>query len=239
MEILPAIDLKNGKCVRLERGEAALETIYETNALKVAKSFEDAGAKWLHVVDLDGAFSGSRTHAKIIEEIIKNTNLNIELGGGLRNLDDIKACIDSGISRVILGTIAYENPDIVSKAIELFGEKIAVGLDCRNGKIAIRGWKLQTELTAENFADDMVKRGVKTIIYTDIATDGMLSGPNYSALENLLSKIDADIIASGGIANLEHVNSLKQLKPRAPWGCIIGKAIYAETIKLHELFSNS
>ena len=136
MEILPAIDLKNGKCVRLERGDASLETIYSEDAVSLAKSFEEAGANWLHVVDLDGAFSGTRIHTNIINDVIKNTKLKIELGGGIRTINDIKKCIDIGISRVILGTVAYEDESIVSESVKLFGDKIAVGIDCRNGKIA-------------------------------------------------------------------------------------------------------
>ena len=239
MEILPAIDLKNGKCVRLERGDASLETIYSEDAVSLAKSFEEAGANWLHVVDLDGAFSGTRIHTNIINDVIKNTKLKIELGGGIRTINDIKKCIDIGISRVILGTVAYEDESIVSESVKLFGDKIAVGIDCRNGKIAVRGWCDQTNIDAEKFAQKMTGLGVKTIIYTDIATDGMLIGPNYLALENLLKNVNANIIASGGIANLQHVKKLMELKPKQPWGCIIGKAIYAGTIKLHELFSQS
>jgi len=234
MEILPAIDLKNNKCVRLVQGDFDKQTVYSDSPVDMAKTFAKAGAKWLHVVDLDGAFHGERHHTEIIKKIISETNLKIEIGGGIRSLDDVKTYIAAGASRVILGTAAHDNPEFLQKAVDEFGEKIAVGIDARNGKVAIKGWVEQTQTPILEFVKKIAAVGVKTIIYTDIAVDGMLTGPDIRTLKILLEKTKLNIIASGGIASIKDVDALLKLSPRQPIGCIIGKAIYAGAINLEE-----
>jgi len=201
MLILPAIDLKNGKCVRLLQGDANRETVYSENPVDVALSFKKAGAEWIHVIDLDGAFSGERRHTKIVREIIGSTGLNIEIGGGIRELSDIETCLAAGVKRVILGTSAHKNPGLVKEAVNKFGgEAIAVGIDCKNGKVAIKGWTEITETTLIDLAIKVIDAGVKTIIHTDIAVDGMLTGPDIKTVSKLIENFDINIIASGGIA---------------------------------------
>ena len=235
MIILPAIDLKNGKCVRLIQGDANKETVYSDNPVDVAISFKNAGAKWIHVIDLDGAFSGERRHTKIVRDIIDATGLNIEIGGGIRELNDIEICLDAGVKRVILGTSAHKNPELVKEAVKKFGgEAIAVGIDCKDGKVAIKGWTEITETSLSELAQKVIDAGVKTIIHTDIAVDGMLTGPDVKTVTKLIEKFDVNIIASGGIANLTHIRELLKIKPNAPYGCITGKAIYTGSLNLEE-----
>ncbi len=234
MQILPAIDLKNNKCVRLIQGDFDQQTVYSDNPVEVAKSFAASGAKWLHVVDLDGAYSGERHHTKVIKNIISETDLKVEIGGGIRTIEDVETYISAGSSRVILGTAAHENPKFLQTAVEKFGEKIAVGIDARDGKIAIKGWREQTSTSVLELTKNVAKFGVKTIIYTDIAVDGMLTGPDIKTLKILLENTNLNIIASGGVATLKHIEQLLELLPRQPIGCIIGKAIYTGAINLEE-----
>ncbi len=234
MYILPAIDLKNNKCVRLLQGDFDRETVYSDNPVEVGKSFDKAGANWLHVVDLDGAYYGKRHHTKIIKEIISNTNLKVEIGGGIRTIEDVETYISAGASRVILGTAAHEKPDFIREAVNQFGEKIAVGIDALAGKVSIKGWTEQTGTPVLEFTKSVGASGVKTIIYTDIAVDGMLTGPDLKTLKALLEETELDIIASGGVASLSHIGQLLELTPRRPIGCIIGKAIYTGAINLEE-----
>ena len=235
MIILPAIDLKNNKCVRLLQGDANKETVYSENPVDVAMSFKNAGAEWIHVIDLDGAFSGERKHTKIVREIINATGLNIEIGGGIRELEDIETCLNAGAKRVILGTSAHKKPELVEEAVKKFGgEAIAVGIDCNKGKVAIKGWTETTETLLIDLAKKVIDAGVKTIIHTDIAVDGMLTGPDIKTVSELIEKFDVNIIASGGIANLTHITELLNVKPYAPYGCITGKAIYTGSLNLKE-----
>jgi len=232
MQIIPAIDLRDGKCVRLAQGDARRQTVYSSDPVAMAGRFVEAGARWLHVVDLDGAFSGTRRHTDIVREIVTATGMLVELGGGIRSLDDVRTCLDAGVSRVILGTAAHENPDLLRNAVAEFDDAIAVGIDARGGKAAVRGWTEQTETSVLELARRAVAADVKTLIYTDIAVDGMLAGPDLKTLALLLSELGVDIIASGGIATLEHVEQLLALSPRAPAGCIIGKALYTGSLNL-------
>jgi phosphoribosylformimino-5-aminoimidazole carboxamide ribotide isomerase len=234
MQIIPAIDLKNGKCVRLMQGDAARETVYSDRPVDVARNFASAGAHWVHIVDLDGAFDGVRHHTAVVTDIVAATNLRIELGGGIRSMDDIKACLDAGVSRVILGTAAHDNPDFVQRAVAAYGEAIAVGIDARGRTVALRGWVDQTATSVLDLARAVTAAHVRTLIYTDIAVDGMLAGPDCETLAELLSAVDADIIASGGIASRAHIRALGGLKPRPPAGCIIGKALYTGDLDLAE-----
>jgi phosphoribosylformimino-5-aminoimidazole carboxamide ribotide isomerase len=232
MEIYPAIDLRGGKCVRLSQGDTARQTVYSDDPCAVARQFAAAGARWLHVVDLDGAFSGVRRHTETVREIVATTGLQVQLGGGIRSMDDIAACRAAGVVRVVLGTVAHENPAFLRDALTQHGAAIAVGIDARQGLVALRGWTDRTATPVLEFARRIVAAGVQTIIYTDIAVDGMLAGPDCTTMQALLSACDVDIIASGGVASLHHVTALTRLQPRAPAGCIIGKALYTGALDL-------
>lgn len=234
MRIYPAIDLKNNRCVRLIQGDADRETVYSDDPVKTAASFKEAGAEWLHIVDLDGAFDGTRHHTKIVSNIRKETSLSIQLGGGIRSMQDIEACIKAGVNRVIIGTAAHNDPNLLTEAVNSFGNAIAVGLDARNGCVALAGWTEQTDTPVLDLARRVVDAGVQTIIYTDIAVDGMLNGPDITTLELLLSNLECNIIASGGIGSLSHLNNLLAVQPHPPEGCIIGKAIYDKRIILED-----
>lgn len=218
--------------MRLVQGDATRETVYSDDPVRIAAQFASAGAHWLHVVDLDGAFSGSRVHTAVIREIVDATDLSVELGGGIRTMEDIELYISSGVSRVILGTAAHNDPQFVGNAVAQYGNAIAVGIDARGGNVAVHGWTEQTETTAVELAGRAADAGVTTLIYTDIAVDGMLTGPNLATLQVLLGAVPADIIASGGIARLDHIMQLCALTPRQPAGCIIGKALYTGDVSL-------
>lgn len=235
MRIYPAIDLRHGQCVRLIQGEADRETVYSDNPLDVALSFADDGADWVHIVDLDAAFDGTRHHTDIVAKIAAQTPLRIQLGGGIRTLEDIDACLSAGVSRVVIGTAAHNNPPLLAQAVKTYGgNAIAVGIDARNSRVALAGWTHQTDTPVLSLAQRAQDAGVSTIIYTDIATDGMLSGPDIATLESLLSHISCHIIASGGIGALTHIADLLTVQPHPPEGCIIGKALYDKRITLKD-----
>ena len=235
MEFLPAIDLKAGKCVRLQQGDAERETIYSADPVAVALGFLNSGAKWVHMVDLDGAFSGTRHHTEIVREVFAVTKLMIELGGGIRTLPDVENCLKAGVARVVLGTAAWKDPSFMAEAIKEFGsERVAVGIDARGGLVSVKGWTETTSETVFELTAKAQDAGVKTLIYTDIAQDGMLSKPDYSTLSELTERFALNFIASGGIASLEQIQELLALKPRAPYGCISGKAIYEGKISVKE-----
>ena len=235
MEFLPAIDLKEGKCVRLLQGDAEKKTVYSSDPVAVAQGFKEAGANWLHMVDLDGAFSGTRRHTDTVKAVYEATGLKIELGGGIRTLGDAENCLRSGVARIVLGTAAWKDPAFMAQAVKEFGsEHVAVGIDARGGMVSIKGWTETTDETVFSLAQKAQDSGVATLIYTDIAQDGMLSRPDYSTLSELLTRFPINVIASGGIASLEHVKELLDLKPRAPYGCISGKAIYEERLSVRE-----
>ena len=231
MIIYPAIDLKDGNCVRLIQGDMENPTTYSNNPAGVAKLFERAGAKWIHVVDLNGAFEGKSVNEKSIKQIVANVNIPIQLGGGIRTLDDIQRILSYGVSRVILGTAAVTDPDMVTEAILMYGDKIAVGIDARDGRVAINGWVDKTEIKALDFAMDMKSRGVKTIIYTDISKDGMMEGPNIKVAKDLIDDTGLDVIVSGGISTM---NDIRNSRIIGAIGVITGKAIYSGAIKLGE-----
>lgn len=231
MLIIPAIDLKGGKCVRLTQGQKDAETIFSDNPVDVAKSWQNQGADYLHVVDLDGAFEGTPKNLSIVEQIIKQVKIPIEFGGGLRTTQTIKTVLDLGIDRVIIGTKAIDSPSWVNELCTTFPGRIAVGIDAKNGKVAVKGWTSVCEWTAMAFAQEVEKASPCVIIYTDISKDGMLQGPNISSLKELLITVKTPIIASGGVSSLKDVEALSQL-PIA--GMIIGKALYTGHIKLSE-----
>ncbi|HGE70202.1 TPA: 1-(5-phosphoribosyl)-5-[(5-phosphoribosylamino)methylideneamino]imidazole-4-carboxamide isomerase [Candidatus Poribacteria bacterium] len=235
MLIIPAIDIRNGKCVRLIQGKADAETIFSDDPVAMALKWEDKGAEFLHIVDLDGAFSGEPKNLDIVEKIAKSVSIPIELGGGIRDESSIDKVFQAGVYRVILGTSALKNPDFVSEMCDLYDEKIAVGIDAKDGKVAIKGWTEIEGKIAVDLAVEMKECGVKTIIYTDISRDGMLTGPNIQATKNLAVAVSGvSIIASGGVSSIEDIKKIKELEPYGVTGVIIGKALYTGNIQLEE-----
>lgn len=235
MTILPAIDIKDGHCVRLLQGLADQETEYYEDPVDPAKEFLAAGSEWVHVVDLDGAFTGKPKNMDAARKIAE-LGLKVEFGGGIREMDDIRKVIDAGVSRVVVGTRACESLDFVKAMAGEFGPKVAVGIDARAGKVAVHGWVDVTDVPAINLAQQVADAGIETIIYTDIATDGMMRGPNYEGMKEMWSAVDCNVIASGGVSDLHDVIHYADLAPRFPnfYGVIIGKAIYEKAIDLKE-----
>ena len=232
MKLFPAIDIRGGKCVRLRQGVFEDQKVYADDPYTIAEEFEKAGAKFIHVVDLDGALEGRGVNEAAIEEIGKHVSIPFEIGGGVRSLQDIERKLGLGATRIIIGTKAVQEPSFVKKAIETFGaDKIVVGIDAKNGLVATRGWEDVSDLTAADFSIFMKELGVKTIIYTDISKDGMLSGPNIHKTVELKAKTGIDIIASGGVSGM---NDLEALNEAGVFGVIIGKAIYEKRIDVAE-----
>ena len=229
MLIFPAIDIVDGKAVRLFKGDYAQMTVYNNDPVSVAKDFENAGAKWVHLVDLEGAKSGTTPNLDTICKIVSETSLSVEVGGGIRSLDTVAKYLDAGVSRVILGTAAVKDPDFLKEALRLYGERIAVGIDLKDGMVAIKGWTEVSEENAFDFCRKMQELGVKTIICTDISKDGAMQGTNLSLYRELSESFDLQIIASGGVSSLEDVKNLAEMKL---YGAIIGKAYYTKAIDL-------
>ena len=235
--LYPAIDIKDGKCVRLLFGEMEKETIYNNNPLDQAMWFVDQGAEWLHIVDLDGAVAGENINKRVIEEILHKlqNKVKIQLGGGIRNINDIDFWIQNSVNRVILGTLALENPNFINQLDRVYSKKIVVGADVRNGKIASHGWKKQSDIIAVDLIKDLNSSIVSSVIYTDISKDGSLEGVNIKQTEEFTKSSPIPVIASGGISNLEDVKKLKKYQNFGISGVIIGKAIYEKKILLSEL----
>ena len=233
MHIFPAIDLRGGKVVRLEQGRADAETVYGIDPIGVAESFRGDGARYLHMVDLDGAFTGELTNLHLVRAVAEVCPLFIQVGGGLRTEAAISQVLDAGARRVVIGTRACESLTFVHEVVEEFGpERIAIGIDAKDGIVSTKGWTAPSHWTAPDLARAVAQQGVRTIIYTDIATDGMGTGPNLEALRELAEAVpSAAIIASGGVATIEHVHSLAQLGKMID-GVIIGKALYDGKLKL-------
>ncbi|MDR1116971.1 MAG: 1-(5-phosphoribosyl)-5-[(5-phosphoribosylamino)methylideneamino]imidazole-4-carboxamide isomerase [Oscillospiraceae bacterium] len=229
MYIIPAIDLKDGHCVRLEKG--SFDTVHEVaaDALATAKEFESAGAVWLHMVDLDGALNGEGKNYKIIGDVIRATGLNVEVGGGIRDMRTLDMLAEAGAKRMIIGSAAVEKPDFVKEAVGKYGDKIAVGVDTLAGEVRISGWTKPSGIKGVEFAANMSEMGVKTFIFTDIERDGMLTGPPIKMLEQLKRTISANIIASGGVSSLEDIEALHKMDL---FGAIVGKAVYTGDINL-------
>ena len=233
MHIFPAIDLRGGKVVRLEQGRAEAQTVYGDDPAAVAQGFHAAGAKYLHMVDLDGAFTGELKNLHLVAAVAKASPLFIELGGGMRTEEAIEDALSAGVNRVVIGTRACESLPFVRAVVEKFGaKKIAVGIDAKDGIVSTKGWTAPSNWTAPDLARAVVEQGVRTIIYTDIATDGMFTGPNLKALGELSVAVpEVGIIASGGVATLAHVESLRGLAAKID-GVIIGKALYDGKLSL-------
>ena len=231
MNIFPAIDLYEGKAVRLYKGDYRQMTVYDPNPIDTARKFEAAGAKFLHMVDLEGAKSGGTPNAGTIERIAGSTGLFVEIGGGIRSMDVIERYLSMGVRRVILGTAAITGGDFAARAVQRFGEAIAVGADVRDGRIAIKGWTEQSDMTLDAFMERFQKLGVRTVICTDISRDGAMRGANRALYAELQRRTRMDIIASGGVSTLEDVRALSVM---GLYGAIIGKAYYTGAIDLRE-----
>jgi phosphoribosylformimino-5-aminoimidazole carboxamide ribotide isomerase len=224
--ILPAIDLKDGKCVRLRQGKAEDVTVYSDDPVAQARTWLAQGAEQLHVVDLDGAFQGEPRHAEVIGRIIRAIGIPVEVGGGLRTDAHIERLLQAGVTRAIIGTRALESLDALAALVKRFGEAIAVGIDARDGFVQVKGWVETTKTLATELAKQVESAGVRTIIYTDTATDGMLGGPNLAAMRQMCGTVSCRIIASGGVSAPEHVTALRALGCANLYGAIVGKALY-------------
>ena len=232
MRLYPAIDIKNGQCVRLLQGVFDDTTVYADEPYKVAMEFEAAGAKFLHIVDLDGALKGMGANDAALKKIVEHVNIPVEIGGGIRTMEDIEHRLGLGVTRVILGTKAVESPEFVKEAVEKFGaDKIVVGIDAKDGMVAIKGWETISNADAVTLALYMKELGVKTIIYTDISKDGMLCGPNFAQTARMVEVTGMDIVASGGVSCMD---DLIQLDGIGVEGAILGKAIYEKRVDLKE-----
>jgi phosphoribosylformimino-5-aminoimidazole carboxamide ribotide isomerase len=231
-EIIPAIDIINGKCVRLTQGRYNAETVYSADPLEMAQKWEAAGAPRMHVIDLDGARTGLPKNIALIKKIAGTVKIPIQVGGGIRNISVIKELLDAGVNRVILGTTAVNNPNTLAKFCEAFGDQIAVAVDVKNGKIATEGWAKLSNKDVFTLAKGAIELGVRRFIYTDVSRDGMLGGPNIEAIKIFLTEVNAAVIASGGISSADDVAKIKETGVE---GCIIGKALYEGKVKLEEI----
>jgi phosphoribosylformimino-5-aminoimidazole carboxamide ribotide isomerase len=233
MLLYPAIDLMDGHVVRLKQGLASQKTVYSNDPATFAQRWESEGGHWLHVVDLDAAFSGTHQNLESIRKITAALSIPVQMGGGMRSEQAVENALNAGVRRVVIGTRAAESVDFVASLVQRFGpDRIAVGIDAKNGLVAVKGWTETSTLSAIALAKDVHARGLKTVIYTDIATDGMMHGPNFTELQRLREAVPMDIIASGGVSRIEDVKQLNTLP--GIHGCIIGKALYENAISLKE-----
>ena len=232
MQLYPAIDLKDGKSVRLKQGEFKDITVYCDEPYKVAQYFEENGASFIHLVDLDGALEGHSVNEETIKKIVSSVNIPCELGGGIRTMEDIERVLSYGINRVIIGTKAVSDPSFVEEAVKRFGsDRIVVGVDAKNGMVAIEGWEKLSDKTALSMCLSMKEMGVQSIVYTDISKDGMLMGPNVAMTQELTEKTDLNIIASGGVSSMDDLRNLNNADIK---GAIVGKAIYENRVNVRE-----
>jgi phosphoribosylformimino-5-aminoimidazole carboxamide ribotide isomerase len=231
MEIIPAVDIRGGRCVRLYQGDYDQETVFDEDPVTAALTWYSQGARWLHIVDLDGAIAGEPQNMEVVGAIIKETGVLIELGGGIRREDVAEKLLRQGVGRIVLGTAAIENRELVKELCRKFGDAIAVSLDARDGKIAIHGWRKDTVVDVLQLSRDMIDAGVSRLIYTDIKRDGTLSEPNFDMIKRLTAETNVPVIVAGGISRLEHLRRLKKLGAE---GVIIGKALYTGDINLGE-----
>ncbi len=238
MTIYPAIDIKGGRCVRLLQGRADQETVYAENPAEVARQFRAAGSEWVHVVDLDGAFAGEPQNLAVVQAIAA-VGMKVQLGGGLRTRAAVERALGFGVSRVVIGTRAAESESFVGELVQAFGAKVAIGIDAKNGQVAVKGWVATANLTALTLAQRMDALGVATLIHTDIGTDGMLTGPNFAAQEAMLTAGKFRVIASGGVSRREDVVKLAELARRYSNmdGVIVGKALYEQRVDLPDLLA--
>lgn len=231
MKIFPAIDLKNGRCVRLYQGKFQQETVMNENPVAQAVLFEQLGARALHLVDLDGAVAGRSENFCVIEDICKAVRIPVQVGGGIRSIATIEALLSVGVMKIILGTAALYNRTFVEEAVRLYGDKIIVGIDAKNGYVATRGWLDMSEMSYVQLAKEMEEVGVQTLVFTDISRDGTLTGPNFEQLKKLQSEVSIQIVASGGVSSLADIEKLQDMDL---YGVIIGKALYDKKVRLEE-----
>jgi phosphoribosylformimino-5-aminoimidazole carboxamide ribotide isomerase len=234
MIVIPAIDLKEGKCVRLEQGLMDKDTVFNDKPAAQARAWQDQGAEMLHIVDLDGAFAGEPKNRAAIEAIVGAITIPSQLGGGIRDMETIEAYLSLGLTRVIIGTAAQRNPELVREACLKFPGRIVVGIDAKNGMVAVQGWAEVTDITAVDLARKFEGFGVSAIIYTDISRDGMLQGPNLEATRALAEAVSIPIIASGGVSSLQDIRDLMAIESSGVSGVITGKAVYTGAIRLAE-----
>jgi phosphoribosylformimino-5-aminoimidazole carboxamide ribotide isomerase len=232
--IYPAIDMRGGKCVRLIQGDYNQETVYGDSPFDMAKNFADQGAEWIHMVDLDGAKAGSRVNDSFVIQAAKNLSAHIQIGGGIRTETDIAHYLDNGVERVILGSTAVSNPDFTKEMIRKYGKHIAIGIDAKDGKVATHGWLQTSETEAIELGKALADAGAEVFIVTDIATDGMLSGPNINGIVAMAKATGKSVIASGGISGLEDLEALKKYEAEGVSGAIIGKALYTNRFTVKE-----
>ncbi|PID07030.1 MULTISPECIES: 1-(5-phosphoribosyl)-5-[(5-phosphoribosylamino)methylideneamino]imidazole-4-carboxamide isomerase [unclassified Sporosarcina] len=235
MILFPAIDIRDGKCVRLIQGDYAQEIIYNDSPTNMAQEWQNQGAEYIHVVDLDGAKTGNSANKQAIEAIAKAVSVPVQVGGGIRNMDIVDSHIENGVARVIIGTAAIQDPEFLKKAVEKYGDKIAVSIDARNGLVATDGWTETSDVKAVDLLQDLAEIGVKTVVYTDIMKDGMLQGPNFEELKIMDEASSIDIIASGGVSTEEDI---KKLAAEDMYGAIIGKALYEGNLSLKKLLGD-
>jgi phosphoribosylformimino-5-aminoimidazole carboxamide ribotide isomerase len=235
MIIIPAIDLRGGRCVRLLQGQASTETVYAENPVKVAKRWYDEGAEMLHIVNLDAAFNKNDTeNLKALERILFEVNIPVQFGGGVRSIDDVRRIDELGATRIVIGTAAIENPVLLEHIVEEFGSTIVVGIDARDGKVALRGWEKLSNINAIDFAQKVAEMGIERIVYTDITRDGMMSGLNLDATREIAEVSGLKVTASGGVATLDDIYALKELEAFGVDSVIIGKALYEGAFTLEE-----
>ena len=228
MQVIPAVDIKNGRCVRLEQGDFSKEKVYYNNPLETALFWQKKGAKILHVVDLDGAKDGRPQNIFLIKDIIKKLDIPVQIGGGIRNIEVIGEYLNTGAFRIIIGTLALEKPEVVNRLVSKFGaNKIVAGVDARDNRVAVRGWLETSEKEVEDVIIDLKNRGIKTFIYTDISRDGMLTGPDIKGLKRLNELSGVEIVASGGITTKEHLQQLQDIGINY---AIVGKALYTKKL---------
>lgn len=234
MIIIPAIDLKDGKCVRLLKGEEGTETVFSTNPVETAKKWEACGAKWIHVVDLDGAFEGSAGNSEIILDIVKNVNCDVQLGGGIRDMETADLYISGGVKRLIIGTKAFSDPDFIEQLCNKYPGRISVGLDTKNNRIAVKGWKEVLDLDTEETIKKLEKNGASMFVHTNVDKDGTMEGINTEPIKEFIESCSVPVIASGGIATIEDLEKLSKLNEDGLYGVILGKSIYSGSINLEE-----
>ena len=234
MRIIPAVDIKEGRCVRLVQGKVDQETVYSNDPLAMANHWDEEGAQTIHVVDLDGAFQGSPINADIVKNIIYSSSVDIQVGGGIRTLETIETYVKAGAYRIILGTVAQQEPEFVEEACKRYPDKIIVGIDARDGLVAVKGWVEVSEQKATDLAQKLKGYGIAGFIFTDISRDGMLQGPNLESIKEFAESAQLPVIASGGVSRLEDIKNLAKLESYGVEGVIVGKALYDKTLTFKE-----
>ncbi len=235
--IYPAIDMRGGKCVRLLQGDYNKETVYGDSPYEMAKVFADEGAEWIHMVDLDGAKAGQRVNHEHVLEVANKLNVKVQIGGGIRSEDDVAFYLKNGVSRVILGSAAISDPDFVKAMLAKYGEKIAIGIDAKDSYVATEGWLNTSNVKATELGKTLADAGAEVFIFTDIATDGMLSGPNVQAIVEMAEATGKQVIASGGVSQLQDLINLKEYEASGVAGAIVGKALYTKQFTVKEALS--